>query len=67
MEENELVELTLPGSPGDPPWEGCLNSVNCRVPRGVAVSVPKGLAEHIMNTEAARSAAEKTAQRLACG
>ena len=57
-------EVVLAGSPGDRPWEGCINSVNYRVPRGVAVRVPEFLARHIERTDGERTAAERAAERL---
>ena len=53
--ENELLTVTVPaGVPAGRPWEGCINSVNYRVPRGVPVTLPRFLAEHIERTEAER-------------
>ena len=64
-EQNEAFsEVVLAGSPADRPWEGCINSVNYRVPRGVKVRVPLFLARHIELTEAERERAERTAERL---
>ncbi|MBQ1892572.1 MAG: hypothetical protein II155_00545 [Clostridia bacterium] len=62
---NCLTETVLAGSPADRPWEGCINSVNYRVPRGVKVSLPRFLAEHIERTEAEKRTAEENAARLA--
>lgn len=59
-----LTETVLEGKPSDRPWEGCINSVVYRVPRGVPVSIPRFLAEHIEKTEAERARAEKTASRI---
>ncbi len=60
-----LTETVLAGSPADRPWEGCINSVNYRVPRGVKVTLPRFLAEHIERTEAEKRAADENAARLA--
>ena len=60
-----LTETVLAGSPADRPWEGCINSVNYRVPRGVAVMLPRFLKEHIERTETERHLAEELAARLA--
>jgi hypothetical protein len=43
----ETETIILPGKRTDAPWEGCLNSVNYLIPRGVPVKVPKALAELI--------------------
>lgn len=40
----------------DRPWEGCINSVNYRIERGVAVEVPAMLAELIRQSETERTA-----------
>ena len=60
-----LTETVLAGSPADRPWEGCVNSVNYRVPRGVSVMLPRFLKEHIERTERERLLAEELAARLA--
>ena len=53
--ENErLTRTVLAGKPADRPWEGCINSVVYRVPRGVPVELPEFIAEHIRRTEAER-------------
>ncbi|MBR3381626.1 MAG: hypothetical protein IKG85_01110 [Clostridia bacterium] len=62
---NSLTETVLEGKPSDRPWEGCINSVVYRVPRGVKVRLPVFLAEHIKRTEAERRLAEERASRLA--
>ena len=54
-----LRETVLAGSPADRPWEGCVNSVVYRVPRGTKVLLPGFLAEHIERTEAERERAER--------
>ena len=59
-----LTETVLAGSPADRPWEGCVNSVVYRVPRGVKVLVPAFLKEHIDRTERERREAEEHADRL---
>ena len=59
-----LTETVLAGSPADRPWEGCINSIVYRVPRGVKVLVPAFLKEHIENTDRERRAAEENAERL---
>lgn len=65
IENNDrAVPTVLAGSPCDRPWEGCVNSVVYRVPRGVAVTIPAFLAEHIKTTEAERAAAERRAERF---
>lgn len=61
---NELTEIVLGGDPGDLPWEGCVNLVTYRVPRGVPVRVPRFLAEHIKRTDAERERAERQEERL---
>lgn len=61
---SSLTETVLAGSPADRPWEGCINSVTYRVPRGVKVKLPRFLLEHIERTDAERSDAEETARRL---
>ena len=66
MERNgDTVVLTLAGSPGSRPWEGCINSVNYRAPRGVPVELPRAVAEHVMKTEAEAREAARRAERLA--
>ena len=54
----------LSGSPSDRPWEGCINSVTYRVPRGVPVQLPRFLYDHIIRSEAERREAEEAAERL---
>lgn len=62
--ENErLTRTVLAGKPADRPWEGCINSVVYRVPRGVPVELPEFLAEHIRRTEAEREQAERRAEQ----
>ncbi len=58
------TETVLEGKPSDRPWEGCINSVVYRVPRGVKVSLPRFLAEHIQRTEEERRASERSAALL---
>ena len=60
----DLTETVLAGSPADRPWEGCLNSVTYRVPRGQKVMLPAFLSEYIKRTEEERASAEETADRL---
>ena len=59
-----LTETVLAGSPADRPWEGCVNSVVYRVPRGVRVSIPLFLKEHIENTEREKRTARERAAYL---
>ena len=62
--ENERLTRTgLAGKPADRPWEGCINSVVYRVPRGVPVELPEFIAEHIRRTEAEREQAERRAEQ----
>ena len=62
--ENErLTRTVLAGKPADRPWEGCINSVVYRVPRGVPVELPEFIAEHIRRTEAEREQAERRAEQ----
>lgn len=61
---NCLTETVLAGSPADRPWEGSINSVTYRVPRGIPVEIPAFLAEHIRRTEEERKAAEENSERL---
>lgn len=63
-EDLDLTETVLAGSPADRPWEGCLNSVTYRVPRGQKVMLPAFLSEYIKRTEEERASAEATARRL---
>lgn len=48
--------IILKHTENDRPWEGCVNSVNYRIERGVAVEVPAMLAELIRRSEAERTA-----------
>lgn len=59
-----FTETVLAGSPADRPWEGCINSVTYRVPRGVPVRLPRFLYDHIERTEHEKRAAEETAEKL---
>lgn len=59
-----FTETVLAGSPADRPWEGCINSVVFRVPRGVKVVLPDPVALHIKRTEEERERALLTAKRL---
>lgn len=59
-----FTETILGGDPGDRPWEGCINSVTYRVPRGIPVLLPDFLIRHIERTDAERRAAEENAERL---
>ncbi|MBO4563503.1 MAG: hypothetical protein J5772_07820 [Clostridia bacterium] len=63
-EIERLTETVLAGSPADRPWEGCVNQVVYRVPRGIKVTIPRFLAEHISRTDAEREAAERLSERL---
>lgn len=45
------------------PWEGCVNSVNYRIERGVPVEVPCFIAELIRHSENERFLSDK---RLRC-
>ncbi len=56
-----LTETVLAGSPADRPWEGCINGVNYRVQRGVKVSIPLAVKEHIERTEREKNEAEERA------
>ncbi len=58
--ETITIEKTCP----DRAWEGCINSVNYRVQRGVPVAVPQILAEHIRATQRAKQMAAASAERL---
>ena len=60
---HSCVTAIIPGSPADRPWEGCVNSITYRVPRGVPVELPEFLAEHIKRTEAERREAEENAEK----
>ena len=64
-ERDILTETVVEGKPSDRPWEGCINSVVYRVPRGVKVKLPRFLAEHIARSGSEREAAERLAQRYA--
>ena len=66
MEENyrTFTETVLGGDPKDRPWEGCINSVTYRVPRGVPVRLPRFLYDHIERTEREKKTAEDTAEML---
>lgn len=48
----EKETIILNHTENDCPWEGCINSVNYRIERGVAVEVPAMLAEIIRRSEA---------------
>lgn len=61
---SRFTETVLEGEPSDRPWEGCINSVVYRVPRGVRVRLPVFLAEHIKRTEAEKKQAEMRAERF---
>ncbi|MBO4848158.1 MAG: hypothetical protein J5586_03295 [Clostridia bacterium] len=63
-EFERLTETVLAGSPADRPWEGCVNQVVYRVPRGIKVSIPRFLAEHIRRTDEEREEAERLSERL---
>ncbi len=43
--------IIISGSRSDTPWEGCINSVNYRIERGVQVEVPETVARFIEETE----------------
>ena len=64
---SNLTETVLAGSPADRPWEGCINSVTYRVPRGVKVKLPRFLVEHIERTDEERRRAEELSIRLSEG
>lgn len=66
MENNycTFTETILGGDPKDRPWEGCINSVTYRVPRGVPVRLPWFLLDHIDRTEREKKAAEESAAKL---
>ena len=59
-----LTETVLEGKPSDRPWEGCINSVVYRVPRGVKVMLPRSIAEHIRRTMEERRDSERCAALL---
>lgn len=43
--------ITLSPAPGSKAWEGCINSVNYRIERGVPVEVPESIASLIRASE----------------
>ena len=56
--------ITIGGSRGEAPWEGCINSVNYRIERGVPVEVPAEVAAVIRRAEQERRAAEARVRRF---
>lgn len=62
-----LTETVLAGSPADRPWEGCINSKNYRLQRGVRVRIPLFLKEHIEAVEREKAAAQRRANALQKG
>ncbi len=50
--------ITIKGMRTDAPWEGCINSVNYRIERGVPIEVPKAVAELIRSSERERRLSE---------
>lgn len=61
------VTITLERTRDNLPWEGCINSVNYRIERGVPVEVPEALAELIRAGEAERMLSESRYRRFTCG
>ncbi len=59
--------ITIPGSSTDSPWEGCLNSVNYRIRRGVPVEVPSAVAELIRRSEEEKRRSSALLARFASG
>ena len=58
-----VIEKTRDGRP----WEGCINSVNYRIERGVRVTVPAEIAELIRRSEVERRRREALEARFASG
>lgn len=63
--ENESIIIEKTGSSGV--WEGCIDSVNYRIERGVRVTVPKELAELIRRSEVERRRREALEARFCSG
>ncbi len=66
-EKRETETVTIGGSIDDSPWEGCLNSVNYRIRRGVPVEVPRAVAELIRRSEAEKRRSDALLARFASG
>ena len=49
---------------GDRPWEGCVNSVNYRIERGVPVEVPEEVAELIRRSETLKAQSLRPMERF---
>ena len=63
--ENESIIIEKTGGYGA--WEGCINSVNYRIERGVRVTVPSEVAELIRRSETERRRLEALEARFATG
>lgn len=50
--------ITIKENSSNTPWEGCINSVNYRIERGVPIEVPHAVAELIRNSERERRSSE---------
>ena len=51
--------ITLSPTPDNRAWEGCINSVNYRIERGVPVEVPASIANLIRASEAEKRLSAK--------
>ena len=58
MSEMKTEIIVIAGHGAQGPWEGCINSVNYRIERGVPVEVPCEVAAVIRNAEKERRAGE---------
>lgn len=50
--------ITIENTKTNAPWEGCINSVNYRIERGVPVEVPEAIAQLIRASEQERRNSE---------
>lgn len=50
--------ITIENTRTNSPWEGCINSVNYRIERGVPVEVPEAIAQLIRASEQERRSSE---------
>ena len=58
--ETIMIEKTADGRP----WEGCINSVNYRIERGVQVEVPEEVARLVRRSEQEKRASAALTERF---
>lgn len=56
--------IVIPRTGSGEPWEGCINSVNYRIERGVQVEVPEEVARLVRRSEQEKRASAALTERF---